>query len=112
DGAVVVDGARIAAVGERAVLAREWNVAHELVVAAGIVIPGLINCHTHSLQTLLRGGIGAGRELYDCLMNVMYPGLAACTRADAEVAAAAFAAEAVRAGTTTVVDNGDAGLDP
>jgi cytosine/adenosine deaminase-related metal-dependent hydrolase len=111
DGAVAVTGTQIAAVGDRASLAREWTAERTIDLPEGIVMPGLINCHAHSLQTLLRGGIGPGRELYDWLMNVMYPGLAACGRVDAEVAAATFAAEAIRSGTTTVVDNGDAGLE-
>lgn len=112
DGAVAVVGSEIAAVGDRAEIERSWTADRDIDLPDGIVIPGLVNSHTHSLQTLLRGGIGAGRELYDWLINVMYPGLAACSGRDAQVAAETFAIEAIRSGTTTIVDNADAGIDP
>src|SRR5262245_43902634 len=92
-GGVAVVGTQIAAVGDRGSIESVWSSDQDIEVANGFVIPGLINTHTHSMQTLLRGGVCPGRELYDWLINVMYPGLAAYTSRDAQVAAETFAIE-------------------
>lgn len=38
----------------------------------GILMPGLINCHTHIPMTAMRG-YGDGHDLHDCLQNFIYP---------------------------------------
>lgn len=54
-GAVAVRGARIEAVGSAAELEARFPAARRLDAAGRIVMPGLINAHTHVPMTLLRG---------------------------------------------------------
>lgn len=55
DGAVAVDGDSIVAVGPRSDLEAQYE-ANEVVDCAGkIIMPGLVNAHTHVPMTLLRG---------------------------------------------------------
>jgi len=74
-----------------------------------VALPGFVNAHTHAIHNLLRGGLSDDRVLYDWLLNVLYPGVLAYSKADAEVAARLFCVEAIRSGITTVVDNADLG---
>ncbi len=100
-GAVLVEGDRIAAIGEAAQLRHR---AREVVDAAGCwLIPGLIDAHAHGYSSLLRGTENAlPLELW-ALYTVLYG------RAfDAEAIRAAIllgAAERIRAGITGVVDH-------
>src|SRR6186713_3318200 len=55
DGAVAVDGGRIVAVGPRTDIASKFRARRALDGAGKVVLPGLINGHTHAAMTLLRG---------------------------------------------------------
>lgn len=57
DGAILVQGNRIADIGKTdALLAKYQDLDEEIYDLAGhIVIPGLISTHMHTAQTLLRG---------------------------------------------------------
>jgi 5-methylthioadenosine/S-adenosylhomocysteine deaminase len=55
DGAVAIRGSRIAAVGPSAELARRYPGARRIDASGRIVMPGLINAHTHVPMTLFRG---------------------------------------------------------
>ena len=55
NGAVVTDGAKIAAVGEYDVLKKEYPDAEFVDAAGGVIMPGLINAHTHIYSGLARG---------------------------------------------------------
>ncbi|MFO7680204.1 MAG: amidohydrolase family protein [Chloroflexota bacterium] len=55
DGAVAIDGDSIVAVGTTAEVTSQY-IASEIVSCAGrVIIPGLVNAHTHIPMTLLRG---------------------------------------------------------
>ena len=77
-----------------------------------VVLPGFINAHTHVNQILLRGGPSHGRQLYDWLFNVLYPGQKAMRPEDVAVAVRLYCAEAVRSGITTINDNADSAIYP
>jgi 5-methylthioadenosine/S-adenosylhomocysteine deaminase len=55
DGALAVRGKRIAAVGPSSELARRYRTARTLDAGGKIILPGLINAHTHASATLFRG---------------------------------------------------------
>lgn len=55
DGAVAIDGPTIVAVGPRQDLERKYPDAEQVDARGGIVMPGLINCHTHIYSGLARG---------------------------------------------------------
>lgn len=70
-----------------------------------LILPGLVNCHTHASEILLRGGPGSGRSLYDWQWNLVYPAIRRYLARDVYVAALLFAVDSLRSGTTTFVDN-------
>jgi len=63
DGAVVVEGNRIVAVGKASDLEAEYS-SHRVMDASGmIVMPGFVNAHGHFFATIMRGPKDDGRRL-------------------------------------------------
>ena len=67
-----------------------------------IVLPGLINAHTHLEQTFMRG-YSANRSLLDWLKNCIWKLQAAMTVEDVRLACMLGMVEALRGGATTVI---------
>jgi cytosine/adenosine deaminase-related metal-dependent hydrolase len=107
NGAVAIDDSRIIAVGDTDQLREHYRADKEIDATGKIVMPGLINAHTHVIQSLLRGGMAQDRSLFDWLLNHHYAGLAAYTPDDARLGAMLYCTEAIRGGITTIVDNAD-----
>src|SRR5688500_14787654 len=55
NGAIAIRGDRIVAVGERAAIAKAWQPKQRLDRPDGLLMPGLINTHTHAPMSLFRG---------------------------------------------------------
>lgn len=55
DGAVLIEGEKVVAVGPRAELEAAYPQAELVDAQGGVIIPGLINCHTHIYSGLARG---------------------------------------------------------
>lgn len=104
EGAVAIRGDTIVAVGPAASIDGRYKAAHELKRSDGILIPGLINGHTHAAMTLFRG-LGDDENLQDWLQHYIFP-------AEAKNVSPAFVHagtqlaldEMIRSGTTTYVD--------
>jgi len=103
DGAVLVQEGRIAAVGRREDIGVPSPATRLIDAPGGLLIPGLVNTHTHLFQTLLKG-LGDDRPLYRWLREMTMPAAVALEEPDCETAALAGAVEAIRSGTTTLVD--------
>jgi cytosine/adenosine deaminase-related metal-dependent hydrolase len=103
DGAVLVDGHRIAAVGRTADLPPD---ADEVIDLAGhALVPGLVNTHHHMFQTLTRAVPGAqDASLFDWL-RTLYPMWARLTPEAARVSAEIAMAELALSGCTTSSDH-------
>jgi 5-methylthioadenosine/S-adenosylhomocysteine deaminase len=71
-GSVAVRGSSIAAVGEEVTLRQQYSAAETLDCAGKVVMPGLINAHTHVPMTLLRG-LADDLRLDVWLMGYMMP---------------------------------------
>jgi 5-methylthioadenosine/S-adenosylhomocysteine deaminase len=71
-GAVAIRGNSILAVGEEASLAEQFTAAEKLDCTGKVVMPGLINAHTHVPMTLLRG-LADDLRLDVWLMGYMMP---------------------------------------
>jgi 5-methylthioadenosine/S-adenosylhomocysteine deaminase len=103
-GAVAVKGERIAAVGPAAELRARFSAARTIDTTERIVMPGLVNTHTHVPMTLLRG-VADDVELMTWLTKYIWP-------AESEHVTPAFvtwgtrlaAWEMIRTGTTTFAD--------
>src|SRR5882757_2395304 len=68
-----------------------------------VVLPGLVNTHTHMFQTLLTG-LGDDRVLSDWFLAMTGPSAVQLTEPDCYAAAVHGCAEALSTGTTTVLD--------
>ena len=105
DGSVAVVGGAIAAVGTAGDVNETYPRAAQRIDASGcLVMPGLIDAHTHLFQTLGRG-LGDGLALIAWLRDFMFPLAAHITSTDAAAAVQLSSLMAVLAGTTAVVDN-------
>ena len=104
DGAVAVDDGVILAVGPAAEITSNWTARQTLEGDGRIVMPGLINGHSHAAMTLLRG-VADDLALMDWLLNYIFP--AEVQFVDAEfvrIGTELACWEMIRGGTTTFVD--------
>lgn len=108
DGYVKIIEDKIAEVNRLAKLDKKVGKGTKVIDAKGkLVMPGFVNVHSHVADILLRGGLSQNRSLYDWLLNVLYPGMAACNIHDIRVGTTLYIDEAIRSGITTIVDNED-----
>ncbi|MBL8591276.1 MAG: amidohydrolase [Devosia sp.] len=101
DGAVAIEGDRIAAVGPAAELRTRYAGVPVRRLTNRLLMPGLVNAHLHS--GLLRG-TAEGLPVWDWLRMYIDPMHRVLRPEDAEAASFLCYAEAVLSGTTTVVD--------
>jgi 5-methylthioadenosine/S-adenosylhomocysteine deaminase len=104
DGSVAINAGRIMAVGKTAEIDRSYT-ARETINAAGkVIIPGLINGHTHVPMTLFRG-IADDLDLQEWLTKYIFPAEAKNVTEDfVRVGTRLGLAEMIRSGTTTYCD--------
>jgi cytosine/adenosine deaminase-related metal-dependent hydrolase len=111
NGAVAVEGSRIAGVGSREeVVARfpEFRVEN---LGEAIILPGLINTHTHLELTAMRGYLEKEEtDFFAWLRKLTFARLQVLTPDDLQVSATWGACEAVRAGITCVGDASDSAM--
>ena len=104
DGAVAVRGNTIAAIGKRTQIDREYHAAHRVDRANAILMPGLIDTHTHAAMSLLRG-IADDLSLQDWLEHYIFPAEAKnVTPEFVEWGAKLACLEMLLSGTTTMTD--------
>ena len=101
DGILDVDDGRIAWVGPAAEAPPAPGVA--VTALPGILVPGLVNAHSHAAMVLFRGQ-GEGLPLDRWLREVMWPREARLGADDVEVAMTAASAEMLGNGVTTSVE--------
>jgi 5-methylthioadenosine/S-adenosylhomocysteine deaminase len=71
-GAVAIKADRIAAVGSAADLQKRFQSAHRLDRPDAVILPGLIDTHTHAAMSLFRA-IADDKTLQDWLTNYIFP---------------------------------------
>lgn len=100
--AILVDAGRIAAIGPTADLERAHPGAERLDGRGLAVLPGLVNAHTHTVLTALRGTVEdwEGDAIYRYMSPVSY----AMSGEERGIMAALGCIEAIRSGSTTLVD--------
>lgn len=104
DGAVAVDEGLILAIGPAAEINAEYSATETLAGENKIVMPGLVNGHSHAAMTLLRG-VADDLALMDWLTNYIFP--AEVQFVDSEfvrIGTELACWEMIRGGTTTFVD--------
>lgn len=103
-GAVVVDGDKILAVGPENDIVEKYETDQELDCQGKILMPGLINAHTHVPMTLLRG-LADDLRLDVWLMGYMMPVEREFVSPEfVQLGTKLACAESIRSGVTTFVD--------
>jgi 5-methylthioadenosine/S-adenosylhomocysteine deaminase len=104
DGAVAIRDGRIVAVGPRGEVRAGRTSKETLDAGGGLILPGLINAHTHAPMVLFRG-VADDLRLMDWLQKYIFPAEKKNVTASFVKAGTRLAAlEMIRSGTTTFVD--------
>jgi 5-methylthioadenosine/S-adenosylhomocysteine deaminase len=104
DGAIAVDQDTIVALGRKEDILPEYQGRVTIDVPDSIIMPGLVNAHTHAAMTCFRG-IADDMELMDWLNDYIFP--AEARNVDPELAywgSMLACAEMIKSGTTTFSD--------
>lgn len=102
DGAVAVADGRIRAVGPKSDLGH-WKAARTLNARGGLILPGLINTHTHAAMALFRG-LADDLPLMTWLNDHIFPAEAKLTAEMVRIGTRLACAEMIRSGTTCFCD--------
>lgn len=110
-GAVAVDGPLIVGVGDAAEIASKFSDARIESFGQSVILPGLVNAHTHLELTAFRGYLeNEEHDFFAWLRKLTLARLERMTPDDIRVSAAWGACEAVRAGITCVGDASDSAM--
>ena len=101
---IAIRGSDIVAIGPSSEIARRYDSDERIVLGEHVLIPGLVNLHTHAAMALMRG-LADDRALMDWLRNHIWP-------AEAQLVSPAFVrdgtllacAEMLRSGITCFSD--------
>jgi 5-methylthioadenosine/S-adenosylhomocysteine deaminase len=103
DGAIAVRQGRIVAVGQRAELEGKYS-GKRVNLTGKLIMPGLINTHTHAAMTLYRG-LADDLPLQEWLKKYIFPAESRFTTADSvEWGTKLACLEMIHGGTTTFAD--------
>lgn len=110
-GALAIRDGEIVAIGPADEVARSCGKPAETFDFSGLILlPGMIDGHTHLFQTLGKT-LGDGLTLLPWLQTFMLPLAAALTREDAVRTVRLAAAQSLLSGTTSIIDNHYAPVD-
>lgn len=104
NGSIAIDGSDIVAIGRFDEIEKSFT-GRKIINAVGcLVMPGLINCHTHAAMTCFRG-IADDMKLMDWLNNYIFPAEAKNVNKELAYWGSLLAcAEMIKSGTTTFCD--------
>jgi len=103
-GSVAIDGRDIVAVDTPEAIAARFSARDTIDAAGSVVMPGLINTHTHAPMVLFRG-LADDLALMDWLQNYIFPAEAKTVSPEFVRAGTRLAAlEMIESGTTTYAD--------
>ncbi|HYB97275.1 MAG TPA: amidohydrolase family protein, partial [Vicinamibacterales bacterium] len=103
-GAVAINGNQIVAVDSPAAIAASYRAAETIDAAGKVVMPGLINTHTHAAMVMYRG-LGNDLALMDWLQKYIFPAEAKTVSPEfVRIGTRLAALEMIQSGTTTYAD--------
>jgi 5-methylthioadenosine/S-adenosylhomocysteine deaminase len=103
-GAVAIRGNEIVAVDTPAAIAARYRSAETIDAAGKVVMPGLINTHTHAAMVMFRG-LGNDLALMDWLQKYIFPAEAKTVSPDfVRIGTQLAALEMIQSGTTLFAD--------
>lgn len=103
DAALAVTDGLVAAVGPATELVRDWQPAETLDLGESLVMPGLVNGHTHAAMSIFRG-VADDLPLMDWLTKHIWPVEKDLTPEIVHLGALLACAEMIRTGTTAFAD--------
>lgn len=108
DGSVLVEGNVISAVGTRRGIREKYSErvrsARVIDTRDMVVMPGLVSCHTHVFQTLMRG-LADDRPVEEWVLGMVFPFSRRLGERESYVAAQLAILEMIRSGTTCFADS-------
>lgn len=104
DASVVTESGRIVDLGSTMEVRSRQKIDDVINCSGKIIMPGMINAHTHMFQSLLRG-LGDDMELVTWLRRLLFPACKKLTDEQVRVGAALGSLEMAKTGVTTVIDN-------
>jgi len=107
DGAVAIEGTRIAGLGTRVEMKERYPQAPAEDFGRAALIPGLINAHTHLELTVMRGYLEKEEHDFLAWLKKLTIARLALSSDDILISASLGAIEAARAGITCVADASD-----
>jgi cytosine/adenosine deaminase-related metal-dependent hydrolase len=105
DGVVAIEGTKIVAVGKASEIIPRFPGAGIQNFGASVILPGLINAHSHLELTVMRGFLEGEEQDFFAWLRKLTIARLAMTPDDLFVSATCGAIEAVRAGITCVGDS-------
>jgi 5-methylthioadenosine/S-adenosylhomocysteine deaminase len=104
NGAIAIEGENIIAIGTKEVIENQYTSREIINAENSLVMPGLVNCHTHAPMTYFRG-LADDLELTDWLNNYIFPAEARFVNKEFSYLGSLLAcAEMIKSGTTTFCD--------
>lgn len=103
DGAVAVHDGTVVAVGAREAITAAWHAPHTVSLGESLLMPGLVNAHTHAAMTLLRG-LADDLPLMEWLTGHIFPVEKGLSPELVELGTMLGCAEMMRTGTTAFND--------
>jgi cytosine/adenosine deaminase-related metal-dependent hydrolase len=103
NGAIAIDGTRIVEVGKTEEILEAYPQAEKIDVKNNLILPGLINCHVHTAQAMLRG-MADDLDLMPMVMERFWPLQAQYSPKEGELSANLCLLEMLLSGTTTFVE--------
>ena len=102
-GAIVIQGSKIIALGKEKVILKKYPAEKVVDLEDRLVMPGLINAHTHLELSQLKGKIGERREFFDWIIELVETRRRLGTK-NLEQAVRSSLIELLTSGTTCVGD--------
>lgn len=103
-GSVAINGTQIVAIDTPAAIAARYRAADTIDAAGKVVMPGLINTHTHAAMVMYRG-LGNDLALMDWLQKYIFPAEAKTVTPEfVRIGTRLALLEMIQSGTTTYAD--------
>jgi 5-methylthioadenosine/S-adenosylhomocysteine deaminase len=103
-GAIAINGTDIVAVDTPSAIAARYKAARTIDATGKVVMPGLINTHTHAAMVMFRG-LGNDLALMDWLQKYIFPAEAKTVSPEfVRIGTRLAALEMIQSGTTTFAD--------
>jgi len=103
NGAIAIDEGKIVAVGKTSDITKVYEAETVIDAKKKLVMPGLVNCHTH-LPTCFYRGFAEDLPLMDWLQKIVFPAMQLLNKTNTYLFALVGCIEMIKSGTTCYLD--------